>query len=68
MSQTLQGVPLKDQSRASVFDNAEQSGLKETPATQLKVSLRVWVKKTGLHYSSLRKSEGKFSKAKLLRF
>lgn len=30
-----------------MFDNAEQSGLKETPATQLKVPLRVWVKKTG---------------------
>ena len=70
VSQKLRGVPLKDQSRASVFEHAEQSDLKETPAIQIKVPLgllRVWGKENS-GYSSLRKSEGKFYKTKVLRF
>lgn len=53
-----------------MFEHAEQSGLKETPAIQIKVPLgllRVWGKENS-GYSSLRKSEGKFYKTKVLRF
>lgn len=53
-----------------MFEHAEQVGLKETPAIQIKVPLgplRVWGKENS-GYSSLRKSESKFYKTKVLRF